>query len=45
MATILRTILDANKAMLLGKGRLKTAQIYTLVVEAIKAVKGVIDRP
>jgi hypothetical protein len=45
MATILRTILDANKAMLSGKGRLKTAQIHTLAVEAIKAVKGVMDRP
>jgi len=45
MATILRTILDVNKAMLSGKGRLKTAQIYILAVKAIKAVKGVIDRP
>ena len=45
MATILRTILDVNKAMLLGKGRLKTTQIHTLAVKAIKVVKGVIDRP
>ena len=45
MASILRDILDANKAMLSGKGRLKTTQIHTLAVEAMEAVKGRMDQP